>query len=331
MPATRHQRGFSLIEMMIGLTIALMGLAAVSQVMMTFSKKRTAITQVSAAQDNGVMALYRMEKEISQAGYGLVAQSGLPTLQGCATITDGSNSFSPVPARITDGDTDSDQITVVYAYSTTGLPGTELSASGGYTMTSSQYNVRSNVGFSDGDKIVSTINCTVGTVNSVATATAIGFSPTSAASTNSGFLVNLGPTGVVGRHFAITSGALTMGEYPAYTPNNLVDEIVYLKAQYGLSATTTSNTVTSWVSGVTAIDSTNVARVIAIRVGVVARSALRENATIEQPATQTVLPAVTDALGNAIGSAVTYTVPDTRYRYRAYNTMIPLKNMIWTR
>lgn len=67
----RRQRGFNLIELMIGLAISLMGLAAVSGVMMTFSKKRTAITQSMATQDNGVMALYRLERDISQAGYGL--------------------------------------------------------------------------------------------------------------------------------------------------------------------------------------------------------------------------------------------------------------------
>lgn len=331
--ANTRQRGFSLIELMIGITIALMGLAAVGQVMMTFSTKRNAITQTGAAQDNGVMALYRMEKEISQAGYGLLAEASLPTLQSCATVTDGANSFSPIPVRITDGGADSDEITAVYSYSTTGLPGTELSAVGSNTMTTSQYNVRSNVGFAVGDKVASTLTCTATTVNDVSTsATAIGFAPPAlSASTNSGYVVNLGPTGLVGRHFAVTSGALTMGEYPAYTANNLVDEIVYLKAQYGLAATTTGNVVTSWVNGVTAIDSTNVGRVIALRVGVIARSALRESGVIEQPATQTVLPAVSDSGGTTIGAAVSYTVPDTRYRYRAYNTMIPLKNVIWTR
>lgn len=326
----RRQHGFNLIELLIGLAISLMGLAAVSQVMMTFSKKRGAITQTMTAQDNGVMALYRMEKEISQAGYGLMAVSGLPTLQSCATISDGVNSFSPVPVMITDGGSDSDEITVRYAYSTTGLPGTELNASGGYTQTTTQYNVRSSVGFSVGDQVVSTNSCAVRAVNSVS-ALAIGFSTALTASTNAGYLANLGPTGLIGRHFAITSGALTMGEYPAYTANNLVDEIVYLKAQYGLAASASGTAVTSWVNGVTAIDSSNVARVIAVRVGVVARSSAQEREAIDQPASLTLLPALSDSGGATIGSAVTYTVPDTKYRYRSYSTIIPLKNVIWTR
>jgi type IV pilus assembly protein PilW len=329
----RRQRGFNLIELLIGLAISLMGLAAVSQVMMTFSKKRTAITQTAAAQDNGVMALYRMEKEISQAGYGLLAVTGLPTLQDCASIADSANgtSFSPVPVQITDGGAASDEITTRYAYSTSGLPGTELNASGGFTMTTSQYNVRSNVGFAVADKVVSTNSCAVAAVTSVATSIAIGYAPNLTASASSGYLVNLGPGGLVGRHFAITSGALTMGEYPVYTANNLVDEIVFLKAQYGLAASASGTAVTSWVSGATAITSANVARVIAIRVGVVARSAAQERVAIDQPNPLPLLPEIADGGGATIGAAVTYTVPDTTYRYRAYSTIIPLKNVIWTR
>lgn len=327
----RRQRGFTMIELMIGLAISLMGLAAVAQVMMTFSKKRTAITQTSYAQDNGVMALYRLEKEISQAGYGLLAGSGLPSLQSCGSITDGTYTFSPIPVTITDGGTGSDEIRVVYSYSTSGLPGTELNVSGGLTMTTSQYNVRSNVGFAAGDKVVATNTCTATTVGTISSEIAIPYTPSLSASSNSGYLVNLGSTGIVGRDFRITSNALTMGEYPAWTQNNMVDEIVFMKAQYGLSATASSTTVASWVSGATAITSGNVDRVIAIRVGIIARSALRENETIDQPSTITVLPAETDASGTAIGSAVTYTVPDAKYRYRTYETTIPLKNVIWTR
>ena len=68
----RQQRGFNLVELMIGLTISLMGLAAVASMMMTFSKNRGSVAQTQAAQDNGVMALYRLERDISQAGYGLM-------------------------------------------------------------------------------------------------------------------------------------------------------------------------------------------------------------------------------------------------------------------
>lgn len=338
----RRQRGFNLIELLIGLTISLMGLAAVSQVMMTFSKKRAAITQTMATQDNGVMALYRLERDLAQAGYGFM------TLQGCSSIGNGTNpTLSPLPVSIGDGGTGADSITVQYANSASGIPGTELSISGGYTMTTSQYNVRSNVGFAVGDRVVATNACALSTVNGPCA----GLCPTGtlltsgviisytypsalAASANAGYLANLGPDGsLISRRYQVdtATSALTVGEYPAFTANNLVDDIVLLKAEYGLAASSTGVVVTSWVNGTTAISNTNSNRVIAVRVGVVARSSLRENEVIDQPASITVLPAVTDSGGTQIGAAVTYAPPDTRYRYRAYSTVIPLRNVIWTR
>ncbi|KAF0164695.1 MAG: hypothetical protein FD157_1859 [Rhodocyclaceae bacterium] len=325
--AMRRQRGFSLIEMLIGLTISLMGLAAVSSMMMTFSKKRAAITQTMATQDNGVMALYRLERDISQAGYGLAP------LQGCATVTDGATSFVPYPVIIGDGGTGvSDTITVKGTNPASGIPGTELSVSGGNTMTTGQYNVRSSVGFSVGDKVVATTlipACTLTTVTSVS-ATAIGYTPALTASSLPGYLVYFGAAGeFFSRSYAVGTTAMTVADYPAYVTNNLVDDIVFLKAQYGLSDTVATNVVTSWVSGSTALTSANVGRVIAIRVGVVARSSARENEVIDQPNPLPVFPEMADSSGGT--DVVTFPIPDTRSRYRAYSTIIPLKNVIWTR
>lgn len=323
----RRPRGFSLIELLIGLTISLMGLMAVSQVMMTFSKKRAAITQTLATQDNGVMALYRLERDISQAGYGLAP------LQGCTTVVDGANSFVPYAVIIGDGGVGaSDTITVKGTNPASGVPGTELTLSAGNTVTSGQYNVRSSVGFSVNDSVVATNfmpSCTLTTVTSIA-ATAIGYTPALTASSAAGYLVYFGAAGeLFNRRYAVGPTALTVADYPAYTTNNLVDDIVFLKAQYGMAATSASTTVTSWVSGATALTSANVGRVVAIRVGVVARSSARENAVIEQPNPLLVFPEMADSSG--VTDAVSFAIPDTRSRYRAYSTIIPLKNVIWTR
>lgn len=326
--AMRRQRGFNLIELLIGLTISLMGLAAVSSMMMTFSKKRGAITQTMATQDNGVMALYRLERDISQAGYGLAP------LQGCATVVDGTNSFVPYPVIIGDGGTGvSDTITVKGTNPVSGIPGTELTVVSGNTMTTGQYNVRSSVGITAGDKVVATNTCTMTTVTSPTAptvSTAIGYTPALAASSAPGYLVYFGAAGeFFSRSYAVGTTAMTVADYPAYVTNNLVDDIVFLKAQYGLSDTVATNVVTSWVSGSTVLTSANVGRVIAIRVGVVARSSARENEVIDQPNPLPVFPEMADSSGGT--DVVTFPIPDTRSRYRAYSTIIPLKNVIWTR
>lgn len=357
--SSQRQRGFNLIELMVGITISLFGLAAVSSMMMTFSSKRASITSTLSAQDSGVMALFRIERDISQAGYGLMH------LQACASITDGAASNSPVPINIGDGGTNSDTIEIQYANSRSGSPGTGLS---GTAQTATSYLTNSSVGFAVGDYVVSNASTSVaapaaclvtkilaptGTSPNIVISTAAGEPALTPSSEPDSYLENWGQLGeFVRRQFSVNAGSLMLREYDrtqadglAATANTLVNDVVYLKAQYGMASTTaggvtgctrTADVVTSWVSGATVISSTNSCAVIAIRVGVVARSALRENESIELASANTeltVLPAISDALGNVLSAAITYDpgTAATRYRHRVYSTIIPLKNVIWSR
>lgn len=348
-------RGFSLIELMIGMVIAMMGLAAVGSMMMTFSKKRGVVTQTMGAQDNGVMALYRLEKDLNQAGYGLMP------LQRCTSITDGTNSFVPSPVIINDGGIDPDSLQISYITSNSGLFGAERVDAGGFSIsvatavtdpantatTVSTFPVRSTVGFTprnltatpaeQGDRVVlapidsqgTTMVCTLTRLISVGTAS-VGV----AGATN-GYVGNLGS--FASNLYAISGTTLQLTEFAA-AANNLVDDIVFLKAQYGVAGSAASTTVAQWQSATPA----DIKTVVAIRVGVVARSALKENEIVDAPATLSVLPAVTGVTTmanpgtglcgtDAATREVKCTVPDTRYRYRAYSTVIPLRNVMWTR
>ena len=90
--------GFSLIELMVGLTISLLGLLALGQIMLTFSQTRNSITQTTSAQSNGVMALYLIEKDLAQAGFSMME------LQNCDRINFHFNGTSydqaPLPTAL---------------------------------------------------------------------------------------------------------------------------------------------------------------------------------------------------------------------------------------
>ena len=334
-----RSRGFSLIELMIGVVISMMGLAAVSVMMMNFSKKRSSITETLSAQDNGVMALYRLERDVGQAGYGLMS------LQSCATIANGASpSFTPWPVQITDGGTGvSDTLAVKGTNPASGVPGTELDTSSGTSMNSVQYNVRSSAGFAINDIVVSTLACAMTSVTSTA-ATSLGYTYGSVLATSSaaGYLAYFGQPGeFFNRQYGIATTGLTVADYPAFTTNTLVDNIVFLKAQYGLASSISGSpaTVARWVSGATTLDGTTCvgtsvhpACVVALRVGLVARSASSGPETIDQPNPLPVLPQILSGV-TEIGAAVTYRMPagGTTVRYRAYSTIIPLKNVIWGR
>jgi type IV pilus assembly protein PilW len=333
----KQQRGFTLIELMIGVTISLMGLAAVGSMMATFSQKRSGITQTLAAQDNGVMALYRLERDISQAGYGLMG------LQNCASIAKSGAALTPFPVVIASGGAGvSDTITVQYGGGGTGsgVPGGALNS---ITAGTSLYNVASSAGFANGEYVVASTDCVLRQVAAtpVVGAGTVAFTPTTLSSVAAaGTLANLGNV-FVSRIYQVSGNALTLAELNSSVAsatlhdaaNNLVDDIVFIKAQYGLASSVSATTVASWAASDTfTVSNANSKQVIAVRIGVVARSAQKESGIDAPPASVTVLPQISDS-GTVIGAQETYTIPasDLNFRHRTYSTIIPLRNVIWTR
>ena len=81
--APRRARGFTLIELMIGVLIGLVAALAVTQVMVGSEKQKRTATSGSDAQVNGALAISALQRAIQPAGYGFTAS---PTSLGC-TVT----------------------------------------------------------------------------------------------------------------------------------------------------------------------------------------------------------------------------------------------------
>jgi len=275
--------------------------------------------------------------------------------------------LTTLPVLIADGGASSDTITVQFGNPDAGASGSDIKGPANYP---SDYPVSSYVGFSVGDKAVADINgiCTMVEVTSNPTSarttpvtnlsinhnnTDSSFNPVAPpggngwnsvvaadlVATPKPFLYNLG--NFVSRRYSVApsggTSAMMLDEFPYVSPaTTMVDEIVFLKAQYGLAGalgtacpSSTAKVLTAWVDGTAVINNTNVCHVIAVRVGVVARSPLFEKDGINAPTTLTVLPAL------GANAAVNYTVPNldgnnqAHFRYRSYSTIIPLRNVIW--
>jgi type IV pilus assembly protein PilW len=121
--------------------------------------------------------------------------------------------------------------------------------------------------------------------------------------------------------------------------------IVNMQAQYGISASAASNQVTQWVdaTGTWAPASVGLApatrnRIKALRIAVVARNPQMEAAVVTATCSSYTTAAPTGLCAWAGSTASPAPTIDlsadanwARYRYRVYETIIPLRNMIWSK
>ena len=65
-------RGFTLVEILVGLTLGLIAIIVMYQVFAVFENQKRTTTTGSDAQTTGLISLYTMEREIRMAGHGIV-------------------------------------------------------------------------------------------------------------------------------------------------------------------------------------------------------------------------------------------------------------------
>ncbi len=173
-----RQQGFNIIEMMVGLTIGLLGLLAVTQVMITFNQQRNTTTQTMEAQSNGAMAAFMLERDLAQGGYGLMALKNCQLIQWFwdppvvpPAITKACESDPSLaankcgvqdpyprgvaPAIITTHGSASDEIEINYGQSSSGAPGSQVTATQG--LFTDPFRVSSTAGFDEGDTVVADV------------------------------------------------------------------------------------------------------------------------------------------------------------------------------
>jgi type IV pilus assembly protein PilW len=312
---TKQQRGFSLVEIMVALVIGMIVTIVITQVMSFYGSQKRTTSGTSDAQTSGTLALYSIQREVQQAGYGLPLFDTVNPPLKC-------NLADIAMATVVTGAT-SDTVTVRYGDSAVaGTPVPLLVGSLGNAAL-----VDTSIGCKVGDDVLVTrgalCNLTRVTVVAASNVTLAG------ASTN----VDAGSSlSCLGRwrtvQFSVVANQLVRtesapGVAPVAAP--IGSEVVVIKAQYGLSVTAngsaTDNVVALWTSAAPADRN----QIKAIRVAVVARSGLLE---------KNVVTNVAPVAWNAPGAPVINLTADPnwqRYRYRVFETIIPLRNMVWSK
>lgn len=139
---SKRESGFSLVEVMVGMVIGLIGVIIIMQVLSMAEAQRRATSGGADAQINGALGIFALERDIRQAGYGFTAV----TVNGVASTpllnctvnaynnTRSAPNFSftaaPLiisPINIPAGDANSDVIQVAYGNSNAAVEGMTLS------------------------------------------------------------------------------------------------------------------------------------------------------------------------------------------------------------
>ncbi len=341
-PANHNQTGFTLVEIMVGLVIGMLVSIVIVQVLSTFEAQKNTTTGTADAQTNGSIALFSVGREIQQAGYTLLPVTDSPL--ECTTITFGGpstntsiTSISPITivnGVAAAGVSASDSITIRYGTSPGGGIPAQITAS----PVGNDVTIQTNFGCAPQDisLIITGSTCAISRVSALTGTTTVTLEDTTAAISGAN-LACLGAWNTV--TYAINNGNLERNGQAS------MSGIVNLQAQYGMSAAGLPSTdphfnqVAQWVDAGAVLNNIDRNRIKAIRIAVVARSPKMESTAVTAVcgSLTAAAPAGLCAWEGSVASPaplIDLSANDPnwlRYRYRVFNTIIPLRNVIWSK
>ena len=394
-------RGFSLIELMVGMFIGIIGIVVIFQAFAAFEGQKRTSTAGADAQETGLMALQTVEREARMSGIGLLYKTQPLCTRLSVYNATGTPTTTPfLPVVVTDGgDTASDTVTVHYSTSPYSMSPAMLmetldnSWSGSIKVKNDgnggRIAVKDLILLGQFDTPTGTAkDCTLLTVTKVtgnsdktqpiiveaATGTTPNINPGSATklsyAAEATAAMKVGDlddtTSTTDRTFVVNRFLRNADN--TFTVDNLVDNnntpiviannVMAIQAQYGV-ATTPKGPITTWVNAnnknADKIDWANptaeqAALIKAIRIAVVTRSAaLEKPEDSNKDGVLDALDAPTQACKDSSNAKLfdgpcIWTNRDDNigfkldlsgttnwnwYRYRTYETVIPLRNVIW--
>ena len=366
-----RQSGMSLVELMVGMAIGLIGITIITHLYLVNEKYKRSTTGSGTAQVNGAIALYTLERDIRMAGFGLNHSGALgcscdkvanPNCSAVQYYYNGVYSSPPgasggalpplefVPGVIRETADLPDTVTLLYGNQPERMLPGKLTES--MPQPSAEFKVDGTAGYTINDMVLVTngASCMMTQVTMVQPAAgnlqhnpgpslwnpAGGGSPLPAFPAGAN-LFNLGNP--IWRTYSVASGKLqimevmtTTGGPTAGAPTPIIDDIVDLQAQYGKD-TDDNGVVETW-NTVQPTSGAQWQQVLAVRVAVLARSGNYERPEVAGGSCEATTSATRPKWGDAGAEQdfptllVAGALPSC-YKYRVFETIIPLRNMIW--
>lgn len=362
-----HQQGFTLIELMIGVVLGLLTMLVITQVTVQAEGRKRTVSMGSDAQVNGSLALYTMQRDIQMSGYGATASPDALgcTVNGQFDTGGAAFSFALAPVVIVDGPSGApDTITVLQAR--THDFSVPIKVVENHTQAGNVFIVNSSLGVSEGDLMIAvpkvqaagtacalfSVKSDTGSATTTLSTTRIPHVTSASSKWNQSnvfpaggyatesYLLNMGQ--MVQRSYSVNSARSLVSVERSATDGSLATQelypqIVNIQAMYGKDTdgdgvvdrydTTTPTTNAGWL------------QVLTVRVAVVARSNQYEKDSVTTSApqwdvgTSTTISGVTTTTCNGDSACIALKIDQVtdwqHYRYKVYETIVPLRNVLW--
>lgn len=376
--APRAQSGLSLVEIMVGVLIGLIGIIVIFQMLATSEERKRSATAGSDVQVSGIVGLTSLERDVREGGYGFASagyDTGLTPLMGCMVNAydtarpTTTYSFRLTPIQIIQGSGAASDTIIVLRGNSGVFPAAQV-----FTQSSdTSKKTRGRAGLSPRDYVLvasssPSLQCMMVELTDVSDPDALTvqhnlgsytypvYLPDGSTSTQSrtarhndpaptlaftaGYLFNLG-NGARRNIWTVGGGKLQVTNDLLYQDTNgdgindpveVADSIVTLQAEYGIDANNNGRVEAGEWTTTDPATTVQWANVIAVRMGMLVRSGQFERAAVT--ATIPAWTGGTFVITNLDGSASSTTPADPadnwrHYRYRVYETVVPLRNMLW--
>jgi type IV pilus assembly protein PilW len=342
--------GFGLVELMVGVAIALITVLAVHRVVIASESTRRNAQSDADTQQAAQFALARMSFDVANAGAGIVAAAR--ALAACPVTADFAAMMRPVAVVIAGSGAPDvpDSVVVRYAVGNSTVLPTRFAAA---APSGASFALRTAMSFTAGDQIIASDRrgaCVRTTVTATrgpsAGVLAVDHDVVAADLPADAIALDIGSAArTVATRYDVASGTLrTTDLQGGDAPNPLVSNVVNLKIQYGLD-TDGDGALDTWVEATDASGagdwSSNavlrataeaLARIRALRVGIIVRGE-----QFDRTATRSFDWVMFDCdaadrrtcPGRLSGSIAASARGG--WHYRVYETVIPLRNLLWSR
>lgn len=348
--------------------IGLMTTMVVANVLLVSERQRRSVTSGTDAQVNGSLALYTIQRDVQMAGYGVATSPFALGCEIKAQLNNVDYTFSLAPVLINDGANDApDSITVMA--SATDRYAAPVRVVVDHPRTAANFFVDTTVGLADGDLMIavpktidannwcSVFNVTgLGGNNNNNNGQGQGQNQVIHNSGNGGpwnqpggqtifpnagypagsYLLNIGT--FINRRYWINNNALQLTSFNTFdgssTTVELYPGVVNLQAFYGLD--TDADGVIDSFTATTPTTNAGWRQLVAVRIAVVARSSSyeKESVTAANPlwdvgSSVPVAGSATCSTSKCVTLKVDHLPDWQRYRYKIFEVVLPVRNMLW--